>query len=188
MKKLLLLVLFAFSISVVPAGAATVALAAPSTVNGFFDVFVNVTDVFAPPHDADSLLAYGFDISYDNSVLTYLGETAGPLFNDITGQPGLTAQVAGVATAIFLSPGDFAEPLQLATLHFSLAGLGHTGPTAISITGDPTNLDQGLIYLSASDPIGARTNVTALAAVPEPGTLLLGVLGLLAIGVKRVRN
>jgi hypothetical protein len=178
MKKSLLLALLALSVSFVPAHAATVALSGPSIVSGFFDVVVNVTDVFAPPHDTDSLLAYGFDMTYDNTVLTYLGETAGPLFTDITGQPGLTAQVAGVATAIFLSPGDFVEPLQLATLHFGVVG---SGATSISITGDSLNLDQGLIYLSASDPIAAGTRVTALAEAPEPGTLLLGAFGIAAL-------
>jgi len=179
MKKLLL-TLLALSVSFVPAHAATVVLLGPSTVSGPFDVVVNVTNVFAPPHDTDSLLAYGFDITFDNTVLTYLGETAGPLFTDITGQPGLAAQVAGVASAILLSPGDFVEPLQLATLHFGLAGV-QFGATSISITGDPLNLDQGLIYLSTSDPIAAGTRVTALAAVPEPGTLLLGALGIAAV-------
>lgn len=178
MKKSLLLSLLAFSVSLLPVHGATIALSGPSTVSGPFDIVVNVTDVFAPPHDTDSLLAYGFDISFDNTVLSYLGETAGPLFTDITGQPGLTAQVAGVATSVFLSPGDFVEPLQLATLHFGVVG---AGVSSISITGDPLNLDQGLIYLSASDAIAAGTRVTAQAAVPEPGTLLLGALGIAAV-------
>jgi hypothetical protein len=184
MKKSLLLCLLAFSVSFVPARAATVALSGPSTVSGVFDVVVNVTNVFAPPHDTDSFLGYGFDIVYDNTILTYLGETAGPLFNDLTGQPGLGAQVAGVASAILLNPGDFTEPLQLATLHFGLAGVNF-GATSISITGDPSNPDQGLIYLSASDPIGASTRVNAVAAVPEPATLLLGIFGIAAIWNRR---
>jgi PEP-CTERM motif len=179
MKNSLLLALVALSVSFVPARAATVALSGPSTVNGLFDVVVNVTNVFAPPHDTDSFLGYGFDITYDNTVLTYLGETAGPLFTDLTGQPGLGAQVAGFATAILLNPGDFVEPLQLATLHFGVIG---AGVSSISISSDPLNLDQGLIYLNAYDSIAAGTRVTALAAaVPEPGTLLLGALGIAAI-------
>jgi hypothetical protein len=184
MKKSLLLALLAFSVSFVPAHAATVALSGPSTASGLFDVVVNVTDVFAPRHDADSLLGYGFNIVYDNTILTYLGETAGPLFNDISGQPGLGAQVAGVASAILLNPGDFTEPLQLAILHFGLAG-AQFGATSISITGDPSNPDQGLIYLSGSDPIAASTRVIAVAPVPEPSTLLLGIFGIAAMWNRR---
>lgn len=184
MKKSLLLALLASTVSFVPARAATVALSGPTTVSGVFDVVVNVTDVFAPPHDTDSFLGYGFDLVYDNTVLTYLGETAGPLFDDISGQPGLGAQVAGVASAILLNPGDFVEPLQLATLHFGLAG-AHFGPTSISITGDPVNPDQGLIYLSGSDAIAASADLTA---VPEPSTLLMGAFAVAAMWGRKRRH
>src|SRR5258708_15699269 len=107
MKNSLLVALLALSVSLAPARAATVALSGPSTVNGLFDVVVNVTNVFAPPHDTDSLLGYGFDITFDNTVLTYLCETAGPPLHALPRPPPPNAHVAGGAERIFSSPAGF---------------------------------------------------------------------------------
>jgi hypothetical protein len=181
MKKTLLATALVGAFFLAPARGATITLVAPATVAGPFDVVVNATDVFAAPHDTDFLLAYGFDISYDNSVLAYLGETPGALFTDLSGNPGIGAQVAGVAAAILLGPGDFTEPLTLATLHFGLVG---TGTTSISISGDIANPDQGLVYLGGSDPISARTSLDA-SATPEPGAMLLAGAGLGALLLKK---
>jgi len=59
-------------------------------------------------------------------MAAYLGETAGAFFQDLSGRPGITAQVAGVANNIPLGPSDFTEPLNLAVLHFETIGLGST--------------------------------------------------------------
>ncbi len=139
---------------------ADIQLVAPTTASGAFDVTVNLTDVFAPPHDADSFLGYGFNVTFDSSLLQFVGETAGPLFLDLSPLPG--ADVAGVATSILLNPGDFTEPLTLAVLHFDVIG---SGATSVGISGDPSDLDAGLIYLvgigsdfreCAADNIGGR--------------------------------
>jgi hypothetical protein len=165
----------AFAASLVPARAESFGLSAPVSASGTFDVLVNVTGVFDSPHDSDFLLGYGFNVSFDSSVLSYLGETPGALFDDLSGIPG--AEVAGVASAVLLGPGDFTEPLNLATLHFNVVGAENT---SISITGDISDPNEGLIYLSSSDPISATTS---LSAVPEPGFLastrrwVAGILG-----------
>ncbi len=175
MRKSLSLFLLASAVFAAPASAAVVSLSAPAAPAGSFDVLVNLTNVFDPPHDSDFFLGYGFDVSFDTGILTYLGETAGPLFTDISGNPGIGAQVAGVATSILLGPGDFTEPLNLAILHFEVTGLG---PTTISITADISNPDQGLIYLTGSDPISASA---ALTAAPEPGSIWLLGFGILGV-------
>jgi len=181
MKKSLLLLLLALVASTLPARAELISLSAPASASGSFDVFVNLTNVFDPPHDADFFLGYGFDVSYDHTILSYLGEKPGALFTDLSGNPGITAQVAGVASNILLGPGDFTEPLNLAVLHFGVTG---SGPTTISISGDPSNLDQGLIYLSISDPISASRSLTA-NAVPEPNTIWLLGFAVVALLVSR---
>lgn len=181
MKRLFAFALLLCAISVTPA-LADIQLSAPSTATGSFDVVVEASNVFAAPHDADFLLGYGFNVSFDNALLQFTGETAGPLFDDLSPLPG--ADVAGVATAILLGPGDFTEPLELAVLHFNVVG---SGVTSIGISGDPSNLNGGLLYLSGSDPISASTRLTTSAvATPEPGTalLLFGALGGLAAGRK----
>jgi len=185
MNKSLSVLFLVLVAAITPAGATIITLQAPATPNGSFDVPVNATGVFDPPHNTDFLLAYGFNITFDPSILAYLGESPGPLFDDLSGQPGIGAQVAGVATAIVLGPGDFTEPLTLAVLHFGLTGLGST---SISISGDPANLDQGLFYLTGSDAISASVELTA---IPEPSAawlLGLGVLAVWAMRVSRRRN
>lgn len=175
MTKLITAVLLVSMALVAPAAASVISLSAPNNAKGFFDVVVNVSNVFAPPHDSDFLLGYGFDLSFDSSKLLYVGESAGALFLDLSGNPGIGAQVAGIATNILLGPGDFTEPLNLAVLHFEVIGLG---PTTVAISGDPSNPDQGLLYLTGADPIAASTTFTA---VPEPGMLSLFGLGVVAL-------
>jgi hypothetical protein len=183
MKTSLLMLLLAIVVSAAPAHAEEISLSAPSAVTGSFDVTVNVTDVFAAPHEFDDLVAYGFDVSFDSAAVSYLGESSGPLFTDLSANPGIGADVAGIATAVFLEDGDFTEPLTLAVLHFEAIG---SGQTSISITGDPSNPDQGLFYLSASDPISASTLVDiSSVSSPEPGTLALCLLGLATLFVTR---
>jgi hypothetical protein len=178
MNKLGIVLLLAAIAAIVPANATTITLQVPTAPNGSFDVLVNATGVFGVPHDADFLLGYGFNVIFDPLALTYLGETPGPLFDDLSHNPGIGADVAGVATAILLGPGDFTEPLTLAVLHFGIAGLG---PTSISITGNPANPDQGLIYLSGSDAISVSTSLTA---TPEPAAAWLVGLGVAVVWAK----
>jgi hypothetical protein len=178
----LLCVLFLGSIAAIaPSWAAIISLGAPSEPGSAFDVFVHVTGVFDAPHQSDSLLGYGFNVSFDSSRLSYLGETPGAMFDDISNNPGIMARVAGVASMILLGPGDVVEPLNLAVLRF---GVTTGGATSISITGDPSNLDQGLIYLGGSDPISASASVS-LTATPESRTAYLLGFGFLAIWAGR---
>jgi hypothetical protein len=179
MRNLLSLIFFAAT--AVSANAASISLSNPAVALGPFDVTVQVTDVFAPPHDADALLGYGFNISFDPAIFSYLGDTAGPLFDSLSGNPGIGAQVAGTvqSSLVFLLPGDFVEPLTLVTLHFGVVGYGSSN---ISISADALNLDQGLIYLGGSDSFTASTSVES---VPEPGVFLTAGLGLLALAGAR---
>jgi hypothetical protein len=177
MNRFFAVLLLALSGAAIQAEAATISLSAPSEVTGAFDVTVLATGVFDAPHTGDGLFGYGFDILFNPSSLSYLGETAGPLFEDISGNTGFDSDAGGIATAGFLVDGDFAEPLVLATLHFDLNGFG---PITISVNADSQDPNQGLAYLSTSDSFNASAVVSA---VPEPGTFVLGgflIIGLLA--------
>src|SRR5215471_1098230 len=128
MKKSLLLFGLGCGAFFVPARAETLSLAGPSTVSGPFDLTVNLTHVF-DTHDpaTDAFLGFGFQVAFDPAILSFVSQTPGPLFNDFSGAfPG--TQVAGLASSIFLSPGDFTEPLILAVLHFNVVG---SGPTSV---------------------------------------------------------
>jgi len=182
MKKCFLFLFLALAPISVPARAEIVTLDAPAAPNGFFDVLVNLTGVFDSPHDSDFFLGYGFDVSMSNSAVSYLGETPGMLFTDLSANPGIMAQVAGIANSILLGPGDFTEPLNLAILHFQVTG---GGPTTLTITGDTSNPDQGLIYLTGSDPISASASLTG---VPEPRAVWLLSVAVLLLGRRLMQH
>ena len=176
MRKSLLLFVLGLGAWLAPAKAEFLSLAGPASANGPFDVTVNLTNVF-DTHDPvlDAFVGYGFNVSFDLAILSFLGETPGPLFEDLSGIPG--AEVAGVVgpPLFFLGPSDFTEPLTLATLHFGIVG---SGAGTVSVAGDPSvDPNQGLLYLLGSDPLSASTAVS-VSAVPEPGTMSLlgGVL------------
>ncbi len=185
-RRIICLLFFALAASVTPARASSISLAlmGPVSPGSTFDVAVQVTDLFAGRDPSDVLLGYGFNVTIgDGSVVQYLSETAGPLFDDL-GLASVTA--AGVATNILgIAPGDFVDPLTLATLHFKALS---AGTSKIGVTWDPSDLNQGLVYLDLPyEAIDASTDVTA--AVPEPATLFTLASGVaLVIGARRRRK
>ena len=185
-KRIICLLSFALAASVMPARASSISLALTGAVSpgSSFDIAVQVNDVFAGRAPDDVFLAYGFSVTIGNgSVVQYLGETAGPLFDDFSGTP---ATPIGIATNILgVGPGDFVGPLPLATLHFKTVGLG---TSSIVVASDPADLNQGLVYLDLPyGAIQASTRVTA-AAVPEPATLVLLTSGLAVLVRSRRRK
>jgi len=171
-----------------PAQASSISLAVIGSVSqgSSFDVAVQATDVFTGRAADDALLAYGFNVSVGNgSALQYVGESAGPLFDDFSAAFGGTPMVAGIATNILINPGDFVEPLTLATLHFNASG---PGSSTIDVTWDATDPNQGLVYLDLPyGAISASTDVS-VAAVPEPVTLVTFASGLTALFTARRRH
>ena len=190
MKRLLLLA--ATCVAAVtyttPASAATITLTSPGVVNGAFDVLVEATDLFDGHNSPDNTLLWAaFDVNVSvPGVLSYLGATTGPLFepNNASFGPDVYAQ----ALALTGIPMGTPEPLLLATLHFTVIGVG---PASIFITGDPSDGVQGLQFLNdlVGAPIEASTSVRAVAPVPEPATLVLSGIGLIAMAsLRRLRR
>jgi hypothetical protein len=186
MKRTISLLLLAGCAFALPAAAETISLIQEPSVGSTFDVAVDLTGAFDTHSPSDELFGYGFNVSFDPSAVSFVGETPGPFFDDFSGIfPD--AQVAGFVSAplFFLGPLDFTEPLTLAVLQFSAIG---TGTTAIRISGDPSaGVDQGLFYLSSADPISASLT----ANLPEPAPVLFtgaAMVGLILLRRRRVRS
>jgi PEP-CTERM motif len=176
------LVSFAAFALFVPAQGAVITLT-PSTpapmVGNNFTVSVFATDVFSSPHEFDELFAFGFNLSSSpGGRITFVSFTAGPLFDALV---LAGTDVAGITQAPSLTP-PIVEPLLLGTLNFLATG---AGAVTLNITADHiNNLNEGLQYLSGSDPLAATLNLTVTASeVPEPSTVLMAAAGLGLVSV-----
>ena len=172
------------AVGVAPALASTISLGVTSPVNvGPFDVAVRVNDVFVGRGPGDVVVAFGFNVTIGSpSFFHFTNATAGSLFVPLAlGTP----MVAGfAANPLGIGPSDFSGPLTLAILHFTAS---QPGVTTIGVTWDSSDLNQGLVFLDLPvNPIAATTTVQAVAAVPEPSSLMLTASAL--VFYRRVRR
>ena len=167
-----------------PAAAATISFSTPGVVSGGFDVIVSATDVFAGRAPDDLLISFGFNVTVsDPTKVSFTGADAGPDFDAVTSQPG--TNVFAAASGFGIAFG-VAEPLILATLHFSALAPGGAN---IIITTDLANLFHGLQFVNEpfAEAIDGTVPVTVATptAVPEPTTLVLSGIGLIALAARR---
>ena len=169
-----------------PARAATISFVGPGSVTGSsFNVIVEAQNLFAGRSANDLIISYGFNVSVSQpSMFAFTGATSGPLFDPATIEPGTNVFGAAVGQNGFgVEPGA-AEPLILATLHFSVLTPGSAN---IVISSNLSNLFQGLQFLNAplQESIAGTLPVSAAASIPEPAALLLFGGGLLVIALLR---
>jgi len=147
------------------------------TAGQSFDLQLVLEDPFQGLAADEQLLAYGFHLSFDSSLLKLDAFTPAAGWENDSGRLG-----AGIFSASIFPGVDNAGQgdLVLGTLHFDALG---AGAAAVALATDPGDFNQGLIYLEA-DPraLAASTTIALSTPVPEPasGALLLGGLAALA--------
>ena len=143
MKKLTLALAFLFAWISAHAATVTVDFSTLTPVAGqTITADVKVNNVFSGII-SEFLIGFGFNFVNGNpGVLNFVGATLGPAFVS-SGAAG--ANVAAFTNAIpGLAPGDFIEPLLLATLTFQAVAAGTS--TAGASTTVPGNPDHGLFF------------------------------------------
>jgi hypothetical protein len=187
-KRILCLSILALTLAAPSADASTISfnVSSPATVGSQLNVDVLASGIFDPPFDADLLFGFEFRVLIGNpSVVQFANANVNATYFDQTAV--VAPNVGGTVNSAFglvLMPGDFLEPLRLATLHFNVL---QAGQTSVGIT--TATSTQGLAYLGSNAFIAGSTNVTATAPVPEPMTLLLvGPVALLARRARRRRS
>ncbi|MCQ8103494.1 hypothetical protein NP590_05190 [Methylomonas sp. SURF-2] len=140
-------------------------------VGDVFDVDLIARDVFADSYADDLLLAFGFNLNVSPALLGLNASWLNPLFSDDA--EILNLDLAGSAFP-GLAANDFSGDLHLGTLRFQALA---DGATILSMTADPADLNQGLIYLFGNSlSMSASLNVN-IAAVPLPPAGLLFASG-----------
>lgn len=186
-KKFCTLIVFLIALMLLPvtsAKALTIDLdfsnTTPLLPGETFTMDVIANDVFDGLDALEEVLAFGFDVFIsDPSLVGFTGATvASPFADDSAFFPD--TDVAGlVFPGIPNNPAN--NTIQLATVTYEALAVGGL---SLGIISDISDMNEGLIYFLASNAdITARANVEV---VPEPGSVLLLGIGLIAIaGVKR---
>jgi hypothetical protein len=145
--------------------AATLVLQSQSStvhVGDEFRVDVILQDAFDGEFIGDTLLAFGFNLSFDSGALSLLSSNVGAGWDDDS--PFLDVDVAGSSFPGISDDGSGADIL-LGQLSFSTLSAGNF---TLAINGNPLdNPNLGLIFLGGEAPILAQTLVS-VTPVPLP--------------------
>jgi hypothetical protein len=165
--------------------AATLVLQSQSSnisVGDEFRVDVILKDAFEGDFIGDTLLAFGFNLSFDDSAFSLLSSNVGAGWDDDS--PFLDVDVAGSVFPGLDDDGSGADIL-LAQLSFNALSAGNF---SLAINGNPLDdANLGLIFLRGEAPILGETLIT-VQPVPLPAMGWLFASALFALlRVRRCR-
>jgi hypothetical protein len=139
-----------------------------------FVVDVILRDAFAGEFSGDTLLAFGFNLSFDDSALSLVSSTVGTGWDDDS--PFIDADVAGSTFPGIDEDGSSVDIL-LARLSFNALSAGNF---TLGIGGSPlVSPNLGLIYLGGETEILAQSLIAVVQPVPLPATAWLLASGLI---------
>jgi hypothetical protein len=134
------------------------------------------------------LFGFGFDLSFDDSILSATPAAAGPLWDGAGfSDASSTASSVGLsANRFFFNSGPSGDDILLATIEFTALVTGfspldltwYTGGAGDNMLFDFTTLD-------TSPNFFADGSLTVISIVPEPSTSILIGLGLAGLGARR---
>ncbi|HWK48321.1 MAG TPA: hypothetical protein VNR40_00475 [Steroidobacter sp.] len=163
--------------------AATIVLQSQSdniSVGDEFRVDVILRDAFAGQFTGDTLLAFGFNLSFNNSALSLLSSSVGAGWDDDS--PFLDVDVAG---SVFPGLSDDGTGADILLGHLSFSAL-NAGNFTLALNGNPLdNPNLGLIFLGGEAPILAQALVNV---TPVPLPAMGWLFGSLLFGLFRVRR
>lgn len=163
--------------------AATIVLQSQSSnisVGDEFLVDVILQDVFEGDFAGDTLLAFGFNLSFDDNALSLLSSSVGAGWDDDS--PFLDVDVAG-STFPGISDDGTGVDILLGQLSFSALDAGNF---TLRINGNPLdNPNLGLIFLGGEAEIFAQTLVSV---TPVPLPAMGWLFGSMLLALFRVRR
>lgn len=141
------------------------------------EVYVNeeyTVDVVASQiSEGDEVLSFAFDVEIDGSSDNTAATVASPFFDDSSSFAGL--DVAGSAF-----PGVTGDPILLATLRFAFDNVGSHQVSILGLSSQAAGLGTWSGFFDIRDSVSVLA-VERPASVPEPGTLALLGVGLIAL-------
>lgn len=156
--------------------------AAPIRAGDTFSIDLILTEAFAGLNAGDELLAFGFETAFESSAAKLTGVTYASSFGDDAALLGL--DLAGSAFPGIPNIPDN-QSVTLATLEFYAI---HAGAFGLSLSGDPSEPDQGLFF-GLHGPYAANAALSVdiqPSAVPVPAAFWLFASGLAGLSGRRV--